>query len=72
MGRLVDDILHIHDLALAVPQPIADYVSGALQLLQGRTDAVRTLLADLGQAPGGVVPVLQQRQHHGEQPFGFQ
>lgn len=33
MGRLVDDILHIHDLALAVPEPIADYVPGSLQLL---------------------------------------
>ena len=72
MGRLVDDILHIHDLALAVPEPVADYVPGPLQLLQGGADAVRALLADFGQAPGGVVPVLRQGQHHGEQPFGFQ
>lgn len=72
MGCLVDDILHIHDLALAVPEPIADYVPGPLQLLQGGTDAVRTLLADFGQASGDVVPVLWQGQHHGEQPFGFQ
>ena len=35
MGRLVDDILHIHDFALAVPEAIADYVPGSLQLLQG-------------------------------------
>lgn len=72
IGCLVDDILHIHDLALAVPEPITDYVSSSLQLLQGRSDAVRALLADFGQAPGGVVPVLRQGQHHGEQPFGFQ
>ena len=72
MGRLVDDILHIHDLALAVPEPVADYVPGPFQLLQGGADAVRAPLADFGQAPGGVVPVLRQRQHHGEQPFGFQ
>ena len=26
-------ILHIHNLALAVPQPIADYVPGPFQLL---------------------------------------
>ena len=26
IGRLVDDILYIHDLALAVPQPVADYI----------------------------------------------
>ena len=60
MGRLVDDILHIHDLAFAVPEPIADYVSGSLQLLQGGANAIRTLLADFSQAPGGVVPVLRQ------------
>ena len=36
MRRLVEDILYIHDLALAVPQPIADHVPGLLQLLQGR------------------------------------
>ena len=72
MGRLVDDILHVHDLALAVPEAVADYVPGSLQLLQGGANAVRALLADLRQAPGGVVPVLRQGQHHGEQPFGFQ
>ena len=60
MGRFVDDILHVHDLALAVPEAVADDVAGPLQLLQGRADAVRTLLADLRKAPGGVVPVLRQ------------
>lgn len=29
-------------------------------------------LADFRQASSGVVPVLRQVQHHGEQPFGFQ
>ena len=72
MGCLIDDILHIHDLALAVPEPIADYVPGPLQLLQGGANAVRALLADFRQAPGGVVSVLRQGQHHGEQPFGFE
>lgn len=72
MGRLVDDILHIHDFALAVPEAVADYVPGSLQLLQGGANAVRALLADFRQAPGGVVPVLRQGQHHGEQPFGFE
>ena len=72
MGRLVDDILHIHDLALAVSETVADYVPSPLQLLQGGAYAVRALLADFGQASGGVVPVLRQGQHHGEQPFGFQ
>ena len=47
-------------------------VPGPLQLLQGEADAVRALFADFGQASGGVVPVLRQGQHHGEQPFGFQ
>ena len=51
MGRLVDDILHIHDFALAVPEAVADYVPGSLQLLQGGANAVRALLADFSQAP---------------------
>lgn len=48
MRCLVDDILHIHDLAFAVPDPIADYVPGPFQLFQGGADAVRALLADFG------------------------
>ena len=72
MGRLVDDILHIHDLALTVPEAVADYVPGSFQLLQGGANAVRSFFADFRKAPGGVVPVLRQGQHHGEQPFGFQ
>ena len=60
MGCLVDDILHIHNLALAVSEPIANYIPGSLQLLQGGTNAVRALLADFGQAPGGIVLVLRQ------------
>ncbi len=72
MGRLVDDILHIHDFAFAVPEAVADYVPGSLQLLQGGAYAVRALFADFRKAPGGVVPILRQGQHHGEQPFGFQ
>ena len=72
MGRLVDDILHIHDLSLTVPQAVTDYVPGPFQLFQGGADAVRSFLADFREPPGGVVPVLRQGQHHGEQPFGFQ
>ena len=33
--EIVDDILYIYDLALAVSEPIADYVPGPFQLLQG-------------------------------------
>lgn len=40
---------------------LADYVPGPLQLL-----------GDFGQASGGVVPVFQQGQHHGEPSFEFQ
>ena len=35
--------LHVHDLALAVPETVADDVPSPLQLLQGRADAVRPL-----------------------------
>ena len=72
MGRLVDGILYIHDLALSVSETVADYVPNPLQFLQSGINAVRALLADFCKASGGVVPVLRQGQHHGEQPFGFQ
>ena len=71
MGRLVDGILYIRDLALAVSETVADYVSSPLQFLRGGIKAVRALLADFRQAPSGVVPVLRQGQHHREKPFGF-
>ena len=38
----------------------------------GWNRAIRTFLADFRQTSGGVVPILRQGQHHGEQPFGFQ
>ena len=47
-------------------------VSGTCLFIQIGADAVRSLFADFRKAPGGVVPVLRQGQHHGEQPFGFQ
>ena len=65
-------LLYILDLALTVSEPVADYIPSPFQLLQGGTDAVHALLADFCQAPGGVVPVLRQGQHHGARPFGFQ
>ena len=46
-------------------------VLGTRPFLQSGADAVRALLADFRQAPGGVVPVLRQGQHHGDQPIGF-
>ena len=34
MGRFIDDILHIHDLALVVPEAVADDVPGPLQFFR--------------------------------------
>lgn len=50
MGYLIDGILHIHDFTLAVPESVAYYVLGLLQLLQGGADAVCLLLEDFGLA----------------------
>ena len=36
-GRLVDDILYIHNFALAIPQAIVDYVSVSLNYKEGTT-----------------------------------
>ena len=53
-------------------EPTACDVLGTRPFLQSGANAVRILLADFRKASGGVVPVLRQGQHHGEQPFGFQ
>ncbi len=42
------------------------------QLLQRRTDAVHTFPTDRRKTSGGVIPLVRERQHHGQQPFGFQ
>ena len=53
-------------------EPTACDVLGTRPFLQSGANAVRIILADFRKASGGVVPVLRQEQHHGEQPFGFQ
>ena len=68
----MDRIFNISELPVLIAEALPGEIPVPLQLLQGGANAIRTLLADFSQAPGGVVPVLRQGQHHGEQPFGFQ
>ena len=58
--------------ALPVPQLVADDVPGAFQLPQRPADGVHALLADCSQPPRGVIPLVGEGEHHGEQPLGFQ
>ena len=47
-------------------------VAVRLQLPDPAADAVDAVLADAGKPLHGVVPVLRQRQHEGQQPLRFQ
>lgn len=67
--RFINDILHIHDLALAVPDTVADNVPRLLQFPEDRTNAVGPLLADRRQPSCGIVPLLREGQHHGQQMY---
>ena len=59
-------------LARLVPDPLAGDVPGSLQFLDGGANGADALLADVGQAGDGTIPVLWQGKHHGQQPFGLQ
>ena len=50
----------------------ADDVARLFQLTQRPADGVHALLADGRKAPCGVIPLVRQGEHHGQQPLGFQ
>ncbi len=71
MRLLIDDVLHVGDPALAVPQTVAAKVAAGLQLLELGGDGVHPILADGGQAPGGIVPGIRQGEHLGQKTTGL-
>ena len=72
LGPLVDGVLGIADTAIIPTELAAGDVPRDFQLFEGSADGVHTLLTDGGQSSRGVVPVVAEGKHHGEQPFGFQ
>ena len=68
----MDHILVAGKLALFVGGLAALDVTAFLQLLDGGAYRVLALPVDGGQAGEGVVPVLRQRQHLGQQSLGLQ
>ncbi len=59
-------------LPVLVADARPDEIAVRLQLPDPAADAVDTVLADAGKPLHGVVPVLRQRQHEGQQPLRFQ
>ena len=72
MGFLVDYILGIHDFPALATKLMALHVARLFQLLDCRVNGVYTLFADGGEAALGVVPLIREGEHHGQQPLRFQ
>ena len=72
LGLLVNNILRICDPPVGPAKLAADDVTRLFQFLDGVADGLHSLLADGGEAPGAVVPIVREGQEHGQQPFGFQ
>ena len=72
MRRFIDGVLGVGDPAFTVTNLAADKVASGLQLFQRRADGVHSLLADGGKPAGGVVPLVCQGEHLGQQTDGFQ
>ena len=72
LGLFVDDVLGVRNTPVGPAKLAADDVARLFQLLDGTADSVHTLLADGGKPPCAVIPVLREREEHGQQPLGFQ
>ena len=60
-----------HFAFLVASLPPCD-ISGFFKLPNGGTDSVDTFPVDVGQPCKGIVPILRQGQHEGQQPLRFQ
>ena len=72
LGLFVDDVLRVRDPPIGPAKLAADDVARLFQLLDGAANGVNALLADGGKPPCAVIPVLREREEHGQQPLGFQ
>ena len=72
MGFLIDYILGIHDFPALATKLMALHVACLFQFLNRGVDRVHTFLADGGEAAFGVVPLIREGEHHGQQPLRFQ
>ena len=68
----VDDVLRVGNASVGSAKLAAHDVPGLFQFPNGLADGVHALLADGGQPPRGVVPLVRQGEHHGQQALGFQ
>lgn len=68
----MDDILVAAEPASGIGGLAALDIPGLLQLVDGGTDGVPALPVDCTEPGQGIVPVLGQGQHLGEQPLGLQ
>ena len=67
----MNSVLNISELPVFITNTLPGQVAVPLQFFQGGGDRINAILADLGKTFGGIVLILRQGQHQGEQPFGF-
>ena len=71
-GLLQDRVLDAAKPPVGVTDSFTDNVPRILQLPDRSTNAVHSIPAYPGKSFGGVVPILRQGQHEGQQPLRFQ
>lgn len=71
-GLFQDRVLDGSKLSVGITDTLPDHITLFLQLPYPGANAVHAILADTGKALHGVVPILRQRQHKGEQALRFQ
>jgi len=67
VGRFQDRVLDGPKLSVWIANTFPDHKTLFLQLPHPGTNAVHAILADTGKALLGVVPILRQGEHKGEQ-----
>ena len=65
----MDRVLDVSELPVLIAEALPGEIPMPLQLLQGGSDRIHTVLTDMGEPLCGIVSIFRQRQHEGEKPL---
>ena len=59
----MDRIFNVSQLPVIIAEALSGEITMPLQFLQGSSDRIHTILADMGESLCGIIPIFRQRQH---------
>ena len=68
-GLFMDRILNISQLSVFIAEALPGEIPVPLQLLQGGSNGIHAIPANVGQPLCGIIPIFRQRQHKGKKPL---